>query len=97
MPYNGRCTFGKENSVVPARKTARVQERKRLVNRKFRSGTRTAVKKALAAIEAGNEAASTIVQAASSALDRAASKGIVHRNNAARRKSRLMKRLDKAQ
>ncbi len=82
---------------MPAKKTARAQERKRIINRTIRSSTRTSVKKALAAIAGGDaDQAKTTVMSAVSALDRAATKGIVHRNNAARRKSRLMKRLNAA-
>ena len=82
---------------MPAKKTARAQERKRITNRTVRSSTRTAVKKALTAIDGGDtDQAKTTVASAVSALDRAATKGIVHRNNASRRKSRLMKRLNAA-
>jgi small subunit ribosomal protein S20 len=69
-----------------ARKTAR--------NRAIRSATRTFVKKARLLIAAGNqEEAEAAVKRAISALDRAVTKGVLHRNNAARRKSRLVKRL----
>ena len=82
---------------MPAKKTARAQERKRIINRTIRSRTRTAVKKAVAAIASGDaDQATATVAAAVSTLDRAATKGIVHRNNASRRKSRLMKRLNAA-
>jgi small subunit ribosomal protein S20 len=56
-----------------------------------RSATRTTVKKAEAVIAAGDpEAARTAVRAALSYLDRAAKKGVIHANSAARRKSRLV-------
>jgi small subunit ribosomal protein S20 len=52
------------------------------------------VKRALLAIESGDlEQARQAVQKAVSALDKAAQKGVIHQNNAARRKARLMKRL----
>lgn len=80
---------------MPAKKTARVQERKRIINRDVRSSTRTAVKKAIQLIDEGsNENSVQAVKLATSKLDRAASKGVVHRNAAARSKSRLMKRLN---
>lgn len=79
---------------MPAKKAARVQERRRIVNRRVRSSTRTAVKKAVRALNTGNEAAGSAVLTAVSRLDRAVSKGIVHRNAAARSKSRLTKRLN---
>ncbi|HEU5422989.1 MAG TPA: 30S ribosomal protein S20 [Nitrolancea sp.] len=74
-----------------AAKRARVAERQRIRNRIFRSAARTYVKKAERLIAARDaEAASTAVGDAISTLDRAAIKGIIHKNNAARRKSRLM-------
>ncbi len=81
---------------MPAKKTARVQERRRVANRRVRSTTRTAIRKAVRAMDVGEAAeAATAVAQAVSALDRADTKGVIHRNNAARRKSRLMKRLAK--
>ncbi len=79
---------------MPAKKTARVQERRRLVNRRVRSSTRTAVKKAVGLLQSGDDEAQAAVMRAVSSLDKAAQKGVIHRNNAARRKSRLMKRLN---
>lgn len=79
---------------MPAKKAARVQERRRIVNRRVRSSTRTAVKRAVRTLNTNNEAAGAAVAAAVSRLDRAVSKGIVHRNAAARSKSRLTKRLN---
>ncbi len=81
---------------MPAKKAARVQERRRIVNRRVRSSTRTAVKKAVRALNTNSEAAGGAVLMAVSRLDRAVSKGIVHRNAAARSKSRLTKRLNAA-
>ena len=82
---------------MPSEKSARVQERRRIVNRRVRSSSRTAVKKAYRLVQGGErpEAEAAVGQAVS-ALDRAASKGVIHRNNAARRKSRLVKRLNAA-
>jgi small subunit ribosomal protein S20 len=74
-----------------ARKRILVSERRRLRNRPYRSASRTLVKKAELAIAAGDqETAKTAVVTAVGMLDRTAGKGIIHRNNAARRKSRLM-------
>lgn len=73
-----------------ARKRILVAERRRLRNRPFRSAARTLVKKAELAIQAGDQAtAETAVKTALSTLDRVAAKGVIHKNNAARRKSRL--------
>ena len=78
-----------------ARKRIRTSEKRRLRNRPFRSSARTAVKKAEIAIAAGDQAvAKDAVLAATSQLDRVAQKGVIHPNNAARRKSRLMKKLN---
>jgi len=69
-------------------------EKRRLRNRNVRGITRSVVKNARTVIESGEvENSQTAVLSALSALDKAAQKGILHKNNAARRKSRLMKRL----
>ena len=81
---------------MPAKKAARVQERRRLVNRRVRSSTRTAVKRAVRALNTNSESSGSAVLTAVSKLDRAVSKGIVHRNAAARSKSRLTRRLNAA-
>ncbi len=74
-------------------KRNRQNEKRRLRNRIYRGRARTFVAKARAAIENSPENAVEAVRMAVSALDKAAEKGIIHKNNAARRKSRLMKRL----
>jgi len=74
-----------------AEKRARVAERRRVRNRTYRSASRTMVRRAEELIRAAEkEAASGAVLNAQAMLDRAASKGVIHPNNAARRKSRLM-------
>lgn len=74
-----------------AEKRIRVGERRRLRNRPYRSASRTLVKKAELAIRAGDgDSARDAVVTAVAMLDRTAGKGIIHPNNAARRKSRLM-------
>jgi small subunit ribosomal protein S20 len=75
-------------------KKIRVTERRRVRNRFFVSGARTKIKKARIEIASGDAAsAEKATLEALQLLDRAAGKGIIHKNNAARRKSRLMKRL----
>jgi len=72
----------------------RQNPKRRLRNRYFTARARTEVKKARLAIEGGEvESARNATREAIRALDKAAEKGILHKNNAARRKSRLMKRL----
>ncbi len=81
-----------------ALKRLRSSERRRLHNRVFRGRARTAVKKARQLMETGQiEEAREAVQAASRSLDKAAAKGIIHKNNASRRKSRLMQQLSRAE
>jgi small subunit ribosomal protein S20 len=78
-------------------KRIRSNERKRVRNRTVRSHARTAVTTARTELEStGGKQAEAKVSEAVRQLDRAAAKGIIHKNNAARRKSRLMKRLHKA-
>ena len=80
-----------------ALKRMRQTDKRRLRNRRVRSQTRSYIRRARAQIEAGElEEAQESVAKAIRALDRAAEKGIVHRNNAARRKSRLMRKLNQA-
>ena len=75
---------------VQARKRARQAASARLHNMSQRSEFRTAIKKVLKAVEAGDKAAATeVFKAASSTIDRIADKGIFHKNKAARHKSRL--------
>jgi small subunit ribosomal protein S20 len=68
-------------------------EKRRLRNRTVRGAARAAVRNARAAILAGDTSSKEAVLAAISRLDKAAEKGVIHKNNAARRKSRLMKAL----
>ncbi len=80
-------------NLASSEKGMRQSERRRLRNRPIVSATRTYVRRAILAITAGDaDRASTAVGNAISALDKATTKGVIHRNNAARRKSRLMKK-----
>ncbi len=84
-------------NIKSAIKRNKQNEKSRLRNRVYRGRARTFVKRAKSAIET-NEITEALaaVKVAISALDKAAEKGILHKNNAARRKSRLMKQLAKA-
>lgn len=81
-------------------KSAEKRNRQRLVreanNRVVRGSARTAIKKARLAIAAGDPNAAELVRLAERALDKAATKGVIHANNASRRKSRLYKALHHA-
>lgn len=77
-----------------AKKRIRQNIKRRARNRVFRGRARTNVRIALAAIDEGNlEEAREVTMQAVSSLDKAASKGVLHKNNASRRKGRLMKKL----
>ena len=74
------------------------QEKRHRRNRAVRSEVRTYITRARAVIDTaeGEQASADAVKRAIIALDKAAKKGVIHANNAARRKSRLMKRLNAA-
>jgi small subunit ribosomal protein S20 len=77
-----------------ARKRIRQIEKRRIRNRVHRTRARTEVKQARAAMASGDmDTSREAVREAASYLDHAATKGAIHKRNAARRKSRLMKRL----
>ena len=79
-----------------AEKRMRQEQKRRLHNRSVKSIVKTQITRARQVISSDTsaEAAEEAVRAAVSELDRAAKKGVIHRNNAARRKSRLMKQLN---
>jgi len=79
-------------NIQSQKKRNRQNEKRRLRNRDFRGAARSAVRDALTAIESGQESQAAVA-AAVRKLDKAAQKGAVHQRNAARRKSRLVKRL----
>ncbi len=74
-----------------SKKRIRVAERRRDENKPLRTEARTFVRKAEVAIASGDvDAAQAAILEAVSVLDRVADKDVIHKNNAARRKSRLM-------
>ena len=73
-------------------KRNRQNERRRMRNKVARSELKTRVKRAAEGIETGDDDAGDRVRAAQKRLGKAAEKGVVHKNQAARRTSRLMKR-----
>lgn len=77
-------------NTAQAKKRARQAEQRRQHNVSLRSMLRTSVKKVVKAIEAGNKQEALIVfKATQPIIDRMAHKGIIHKNKAARHKSRL--------
>ncbi|MFM7144213.1 MAG: 30S ribosomal protein S20 [Alphaproteobacteria bacterium] len=77
-------------------KRHRQSEKRAERNRVVRSRVRTGVKRARTAIEAGDPGAAAAVASATRDLDKAATKGVIHRNNASRRKARLARAAAKA-
>ena len=77
-------------NTAQARKRARQSERLRKHNASLRSAFRSAIRKVRKAIDAGDKAGATrLLSEASSTVDRIADKRVVHKNTAARNKSRL--------
>ena len=84
-------------NIKSAIKRIRSSRRRAAYNQITRSTARSYVKRARQLIEAGSlDEAQEVTMLALKALDRAAQKGVIHRNNVARRKSRLMQQLNKA-
>jgi len=81
-------------NITSAKKRVRQSEVRRQHNKHIRSGMRTTVKTVIAAIEAGDKAAATTAyKMAVPAIDSSVAKGILHKNKAARSKSRLNSRI----
>ncbi|NLT22989.1 MAG: 30S ribosomal protein S20 [Syntrophorhabdus sp.] len=78
-------------------KRAVQSEKRRLRNSHFKSTMKSRIKRAIGAIDRKEGEVETIFRDAVSSIDKAASKGVVHRNNAARKISRLARKLHKSQ
>lgn len=83
-------------NIKSAIKDVKKSRERRLRNVSAKSRMKTFIKKAKAAIEADPSNAQVAVRQAISVIDRTASKGIIHKNAANRRKSRLARRLNAA-
>ncbi len=79
-------------NIKSAKKRVKVIETKTLRNKAINSNLKTTLKKANAAIESGAADKDAVVKTAISTIDKACSKGILHKNTAARKKSQLVKR-----
>ncbi|MEO7555231.1 MAG: 30S ribosomal protein S20 [Acidimicrobiales bacterium] len=75
-------------------KRNRQTEKRNARNKAVRSELKTRVKNAITLAEAGSDDASIAARIAAKRIDKAATKGVIHKNAAARRKSRLAKRLN---
>ena len=83
-------------NIQSAKKRVKVSEKKNLRNRMVKSAVRTSIKKFETAMAADPTTANVQLTATTSAIDKAASKGIIHKNAAHRKKARLAKQLNKA-
>lgn len=83
-------------NIKSAKKRVKVSEKKNLRNRMIKSAVRTSVKKLEAAIAADPQTANAQLVVTTSAIDKATSKGVMHKNAANRKKARLAKQLAKA-
>ena len=83
-------------NIKSAKKRVLVSKANYEHNKAYRSALRTAVKKADAAIENKSADAAEVVKVAVKKIDQATAKGILHKNTAARKKSALVCRLNKA-
>ena len=83
-------------NIKSAKKRVKGSEKKNLRNRMIKSAVRTSVKKLEAAIAADPQTANAQLVVTTSAIDKAASKGVMQKNAANRKKARLAKQLAKA-
>lgn len=79
-------------NIKSAIKRVKVAEKANAANTQAKSAMRTAIKKAETALIAKDENAAELLSAAVKVVDKAASKGLIHKNAAARTKARLMKK-----
>ena len=82
-------------NIKSAMKRVKVSKKKNLRNRMVKTGVKTAIKKYQVALNEGAAPATAQLSATTSAIDKAAAKGILHKNTANRKKARLAKALNK--
>jgi small subunit ribosomal protein S20 len=83
-------------NIASQKKRNRQNEKRRVSNLRVRSELKTRIKSAHAAMDQGDEHAAEALVVAQKRLGKAASKGVLHKNQAARRTSRLMKAANRA-
>ena len=81
-------------NIGSAKKRINTTAKKTLRNKMIKSRTKTAIKKVYTASASGGDATAALSQATAS-IDKAASKGVLHKNTAARKKSRLQRMINK--
>ncbi|MBO8160110.1 MAG: 30S ribosomal protein S20 [Thermosipho sp. (in: Bacteria)] len=84
-------------NIKSAKKRVKVSERNRLINKAYKTRMKNSIKKVLKAIEENKpeEEIKALLKEAQSFIDKAAKIGAIHKNEAARRKSRLMDKVNK--
>ena len=83
-------------NIASQKKRNRQNEKRRVANVGVRSELKTRIKSAQAAIASGDESTTDAIKRAQKRLGKAATKGVLHKNQAARRTSRLMKAANRA-
>lgn len=81
-------------NIKSAAKKAQIGERNRLQNKSVKTGLKTIEKKLNTAVEANDEASNQILTQAVKSFDKAASKGIISKNAANRKKSKMQKKIN---
>lgn len=85
-------------NIKSAKKRAQISERNKERNITIKSAVKTAIRRLLEAIKAANEEnIKSALSKAYSVIDKAVVKGVLHRNTAARKKSRITRHLNKAE
>lgn len=93
LMYKGGVTMP---NIKSAKKRVIVNDKRAKRNKSMNSALKTAIKKANVAIESGSADKEVLVTAAVKKIDQATAKGLLHKNNAARKKSALVIKLNKA-
>lgn len=93
LMYKGGVTMP---NIKSAKKRVIVNDKRAKRNKSMNSALKTAIKKANVAIESGSAGKEVLVTAAVKKIDQATAKGLLHKNNAARKKSALVTKLNKA-
>ena len=83
-------------NIKSSERSVKTDAERRAQNYGVRSSVKTATRKVIEAVKSSNEDAKDLLIKASSVIDKAAAKGVIHKNAAARKKSRLARRLNKA-
>lgn len=84
-------------NIKSAKKRVKVSERNRLINKAYKTRMKNSIKKVLLALqeEKSREEVEQLYKVAQSAIDKAAKIGAIHKNQASRRKSRLIAKINK--